>query len=307
MEDLRTRWRRHRSAYWLFACLLLLAAPLSLTSGKAAAQATTDLSGVKVAVYSGGPFVPGNNSRIALIHMFEWMAATVELIDPEEIRNGALSSYDILAVPGIPPGNTYVELLEEGMYQICQFVAHGGSYIGICGGSLFGARGYLGLFNGTLRTPIPGVAGGIHLTNVTVNHESAGPDLSNLPANYSLLYWDSGYWDGQDMSGVITITSYPENDRPGMIASRYGYGTYFLSSPHPEWEEGDPRDGTTYFDEYNDPDSEWPLMLSVARWLVDASPAPPPGPNLGLIGIAAIGVTTGAIVVVAVAVILKRR
>jgi glutamine amidotransferase-like uncharacterized protein len=267
----------------------------------------TDLSGVKVAVYSGGPFEAGNNSRIALMHMFEWMSATVELIDPEEICSGALSDYDILAVPGIPAGNTYVELLEEGMNQIRQFVANGGSYIGICGGSMFGLDGYLGLFNGTLRTQIPGIAPGIHLITMTVNHESTGPDLSELPQTYSVLYWGSGYWDAEDMSGITTVMSYPENDRPGMIASRYGYGTYFLSSPHPEWEEGGPRDGTEYFDEFNDSDSEWPLMLSVARWLVDASPAPPPGPDLGLIGIAVAGVTISVIAVAAMVVILKRR
>jgi len=286
--------------------LLLLALPLVFTDGTITAQTSTDLSGVRVAVYNGGPFEAGNNSRIALRSMFEWMAATVEMVEPEEIRNGALTSYDILVMPGIPQGTYYVELGQDGIDQIRQFVTNGGSYVGICGGSLLGTRGYLGFFNGSLQYPIPGVASGTHLTQMDVNHESTGPDLADLPATFSILYWNSGFWHADDMSGVITIASYPQNDQPGMIASRYGYGTYFLSSPHPEWEEGDPRDGTTYFDGYNDPDSEWPLMLSVATWLVDASPAPPPGPDFGIIGIVAVGITIGA-VVVGVAVFLKRR
>lgn len=308
MKYVATRWNKQRSAFYLLGCLMFLALPLVLPRGSVAAQTTTDLSGVNVAVYSGGPFEPGNNSRTALTHMFEWMGATVALISPEQIRNQELWGYDILVIPGIPPANTYVELWQEGVEQIRQFVANGGSYFGICGGSVFGMSGNLGFFDGTLRGPIPGVAGGIHLTTMAVNHESTGPDLSALPANYSLLFWDSGYWYKEDMSGVITVASYPTNGQPGMIASRYGYGTYFLSSPHPEWEEGDPRDGTAYFDEYNDPDSEWPLMLSVANWLVDASPAPPPpGPNLGLIAVAAVGVAIGAGAVVALVFILKRR
>jgi len=307
MKGTMTQRSLRVGVFCLVACLWLLTMPAVIASGRVAAQTREDLSGVRVALYNGGPIEAGNNSRIALRSMFLWMGATVEMLDPEDIRSGALMDYDILAMPGIPPATYCVELYESGMNLVRQFVANGGSYIGICGGSMFGMRGYLGLFNGSLRYPIPGVAGGTHLTTMTVNHESTGPDLADLSANFSILYWDSGYWQASDMSGVITVASYPENGQPGMIASRYGYGTYFLSSPHPEWEEGDPRDGTTYFDAYNDPDSEWPLMLRVATWLVDASPAPPPNPGLGLIGIAA-GITIGVIIVAVVVVVyLKRR
>lgn len=308
ITHIMAQWNARWSAFSLLICLMLLAVPLTLPRTSTAAPTTTDLSGVNVAVYSGGPHEPGNNSRTALMHMFEWMGASAALVSPEEIRNQALRGYDILAIPGIPPGNTYAELWQQGVDQIRQFVANGGSYFGICGGSMFGMSGYLGLFDGTLLGPIPGESGDVHLTTMTVNHESTGPDLSGLPATYSVLYWGSGYWEAEDMTGIVTIASYPVNDQPGMIASRYGYGTYFLSSPHPEWEEGDPRDGTAYFDEYNDPDSEWPLMLRVAEWLIDASPAPPPpGPNLGLVAVAAVGVAIGAGAVVALVFVLRRR
>ena len=53
-----------------------------------------------------------------------------------------------------------------------------------------------------------------------------------------------------------------------MIIFRYGLGTVFLSNPYPEYEEGNDRDGTMEFDYYNDPDSEWGLLLKISRWLV---------------------------------------
>jgi hypothetical protein len=56
-----------------------------------------------------------------------------------------------------------------------------------------------------------------------------------------------------------------------MIAFNYGNGTVFLSSPHPEYEEGNMKDGTDLWDLYSDPDSEWGLMLRICEWLLEES------------------------------------
>jgi hypothetical protein len=53
-----------------------------------------------------------------------------------------------------------------------------------------------------------------------------------------------------------------------MIAFESGDGRVFLSSPHPEYEEGNLNDGTDYFDRLNDPDSEWLFMLAITQWLL---------------------------------------
>ena len=50
-----------------------------------------------------------------------------------------------------------------------------------------------------------------------------------------------------------------------MIAFEKANGTVFLSSIHPEFEENSNRDDTDLFDEFDDPDSEWELMFSIAR------------------------------------------
>jgi hypothetical protein len=81
-----------------------------------------------------------------------------------------------------------------------------------------------------------------------------------------------------------------------MVTFEYGSGTVFLSSPHPENEEGNPRDGTDYEDELDDPDSEWNLLLTISQWLVELAGGPAPNPFSGVIII--IGVVAVVVVVV---------
>ena len=227
----------------------------------------SDLSGINVAVFGGlGALTSSTN---ALENMFLWMNASVSIVYSFQILNGTLDSYDLLAYPGGSALNYLQMLGTEGLDIIREFVRNGGSYFGICGGSLFATNFALGLFNGSYSNPINGTD--IYLTEMNVNRNSTGPDLSTEPESYLTMYWGSAYFYGDDMSNVIPICTYPSNDRPGMIAFTYGEGTAFLSSPHPEYEEGDSRDGVAQYDSMNDPDTEWNLILKVSRWLVDES------------------------------------
>ena len=159
-----------------------------------------------------------------------------------------------------------------GRNAVIDFVTRGGSFFGICGGSVFGTDSYLGLFDGYASGAVNG--SGTKLLQMIVNTNSTGPDLSVEPLTYELLYWNSGYFYSSNatyMSTVIPIVLYTQNNEPAMIACRYGNGTVFLSYPHPEYEEGSARDGEDDFDYYTDPDSEWILLLKVSLWLVEAS------------------------------------
>lgn len=40
---------------------------------------------------------------------------------------------------------------------------------------------------------------------------------------------------------------------------------------HPEYEENSDRDGTRDLDTYDNPDSEWELMLQISLWQVESS------------------------------------
>jgi len=201
----------------------------------------TGMEDVKVAIYDGGGTL--ESSKIAIDNMFAWMRARINHVNASQIREGALADYDILVMPA---GGGFGEYLQnEGVHAIRQFVEDGGSYFGICGGAAFATDAGLSLYNGTYHPAIDGY--GEFMMEMNVNRSSTGPDLSEEPESYSVFYL------------------------PCMIAFKYGAGTVFLSSPHPEYEEGNNRDGVTYFDALGDPDSEWGLLLKVCQWLVQES------------------------------------
>lgn len=254
-------------------------------------QEHNDLEGINVAVYndSGTESLP--ESYIALRNMFEWMNASVDYISVDQIQQGDLKNYDLLCMPGGDPFDYYYSLESKGKNNIRNFIRFGGSYFGICGGSIFGTENFLNIFHGTLTSPVPEIGPGIQMKNMTINRNSEDLDLFELPENCTTLYWSSGYFEAADMSKIIPITFYPENGESGMITFKYGSGTVFLSSPHPEFEENTDRDGTTRFDSYDDPDSEWDLLLQVSLWLVNTSWDVRPLIWLGIIvGVVGIGV-----------------
>ncbi len=225
----------------------------------------TGMEDVRVAIYDGGGVL--ESSKIAVDNMFAWMRANVGHVNETSIQEGALADYDMLVMPA---GGGYGEYLQSGgMDIIRQFVNDGGSYFGICGGATFATALGLSLFDGEYHPAIDGY--GEFLIEMNVNRSSTGPDLSEEPESYEIFYWNSGYYSKENMSDIIPIVTYQDNDLPCMIAFKYGTGKVFLSSPHPEFEEGTDRDGVTYFDALNDPDSEWGLLLKVCRWLIQES------------------------------------
>lgn len=231
----------------------------------------TDLSGVKVAVY-GETDNMVVSSGIALHAMFEWMNASVEYVFGEDVQEGVLEDFDILAMPGGQTGAYFATLGIDGMHNIREWIANGGSYFGICGGALFAASEYaLGLFNGSYTLAIAGEYSLLQLTTMSVNTTCSGPDLSEIPESFETLFWGSSYFIPDDRFEYIPLARYSEGDGPGMIAFEYQSGNVFLSSPHPEYEEGSMRDDTTEFDEYSDPDTEWNFLLQIAIWQFDSS------------------------------------
>ncbi|TFF68080.1 hypothetical protein EU520_00925 [Candidatus Thorarchaeota archaeon] len=300
--------KRIRAATMLILALILVSGALTLqATGESESRGTTDLEGISVAVYGGSG--AASHSARALISLFEWLNASVDMIAARNILNGELEDYDVLAYPGGSAMEYYSELGQEGLNITRSFVSDGGSYVGICGGATFACRYYLGFFNGsTGYAPYAGT--GPYLINMTVNRQCAGPDLSNLSENITTMYWGSAYFVPREGTEIHPIASYAANGEAGMLSFKHGQGTVFMSSPHPEYEEGSDRDDTAFYDHLNDPDSEWELLRRVMTWLIDESSIPPethPTESdmtailiLGSIGLA-------GIVVVIVAIIHQKR
>lgn len=242
-----------------------------------------DLSGVHVAIYEGYTSFSDprcNESKWALYHMFNWMNATVRIIDTNDINNGALYGFEIFVIPeGLGP--TLESLLgDDAMQEIRTWVADGGSYIGVRGStSLAVTRGYmegswetfdLALVNGTTYEvkDLPSYC----ITNVTINSDCFDRNHT-LSLNQLEVFFRTGrYFEANEGQEIIVVGEYSHSGLPAMIASYYGEGTVFLSSPHFEYEENGDRDGTDYMDYYDDDDSEWPFILEICHWLIDASP-----------------------------------
>lgn len=243
----------------------------------------TDLSGITVGIYEG--YITSmdfrvNESRQALTNMFTWMNASVFIFNATDLLNGCLWACEILAIPeGLGP-ITERRLTDDGLQVIREWIALGGSYIGVRGSAAMAFTGSyfegitttfdLGLVNGTSYEVEE--LNSLQMTDVAINQDCTGPDLSNMPVNQSVLFRTGRYFVPDEGQDIICIANYTHNNQPAMIAAEYGEGNLFISSPHFEYEENGDRDGTDYMDAFDDPDSEWPLLLTISRWLINSSP-----------------------------------
>jgi len=243
----------------------------------------TDLSGITVGIYEGyinsvDPRV--NESRQALYNMFTWMNATVFIFNATDLLNGCLWACEILAIPeGLGP-TLERRLTDDGLQIIREWIALGGSYIGVRGSAAMTFTG--SYFEGVTTTFDLGLVNGtsyeveeldsLQMTDVAINRECTGLDLSDMPVNMSVLFRTGRYFVPDEGQEIICIANYTHINQPAMIAAEYGDGNLFISSPHFEYEENGDRDGTEYMDDFDDPDSEWPFLLTISQWLIDSSP-----------------------------------
>ncbi|MHA1909071.1 MAG: BPL-N domain-containing protein, partial [Candidatus Thorarchaeota archaeon] len=150
----------------LVAMALMIVSPIkheTVTANSAIANTMSDLTGLNVAVYEGTTEDGAVASRTALVHLYEWMNASVDILNYTQIQNGELENYSILAMPGGNPVHYSLQLGFNGMDAIRDWVFYGGSYFGVCGGAMFACRHvtwndnptsyYLRLFNGSVNGP----------------------------------------------------------------------------------------------------------------------------------------------------------
>lgn len=284
---------------------------LALVPGRTSVEAApvgSDLSGYSVAVFSDGLAAQHNQSELALVNMFTWMNASVELVTGEDIRNGCLDEYDILAMPATSPYTFFVKMGGDGVDAFREFVMNGGSFFGVLGGNYFEWDAYFDyndcfLIDGRLNSPTEEYGYNQLVVEIDVNHDCAGPDLSEQPEKLNVTYWESGYFSGFEDDAGSVVATYSENGLPAMVAYELWNGSVFMTSVFPEFEENSDRDGASLFDHLDDSDSEWGLMLDVSKWLIESSvyttssgsgsihPAIIAGASIAVVAVAAFGLT----------------
>lgn len=202
---------------------------------------------IRVALFLDHGAHPRNNLRLALEASPD---ISVETIDGGEIRQGYLTDFDLLIVPGGSAKKQSVSMKAEGRDEVRRFVQQGGFYIGICAGAYLLTQAKdsdLGLLpldtmdkphwrrgKGTL--PIELTSRGREIFGTTETHINVlyhnGPviDASHVTANsgFEVL----GYFRGElvnkhGKAGIMVNT-------PAMFLGRFGNGWVLGISPHPE-------------------------------------------------------------------------
>lgn len=236
-----------------------------------------DKSPVRIAIYSGeGAYF---RSIKAATEMFQWMGADASRITPEEIIGGGLDDFDVLYMTGgwAVPYNR--DLRNGGLAKIRNFVRQGGGYIGVCAGAFFAAdyiywenKRYeypLDLFPGFAKGPITEIAPWPHFKLCRIHlSKTPHPITKGEPASLESLYYGGPWFDIPPGLKADVIAYYDVNRLPVMLAYEYGQGRVFLTGVHTEFEEGDERDNVRWDNGMRDPESEWPLMLNVVRWVI---------------------------------------
>ena len=243
---------------------------------------STDLDGMKIALYIGSS--TSTNSRTSMQFMFSWMNASVDILYASDISGGALSDYDMLAVPGGWAGDYNVDLAGTGITEIRNFVEDGGAFFGVCAGAYFGCDKLLweggileyplNLFEGFGIGPVEEIAVWPNraMTEIVINQTSPLIDLSGEPENHTVMYFGGPWFDIAGKEGIHSLATYAANNESAMIAFEYEDGRVFLSGPHPEAEEDSDRDNVISWDNaFDDFGSEWDMMLKVSLWLLENS------------------------------------
>lgn len=292
-----------KKAFVILFSLLLATFSCGLTFQRTSANVSAGLcheesGAIRVALYNGSGDSGAGACKAcvrAMELMFEWMGCNVTRVTFDDIINGRLDGYDVLAWPG-GDYTQYWQVGPQGRAYIQKFISDGGGYYGTCAGAWWacdymiwkadpaypppdykveGDDLNLDLFPGVAVGPIEEI-GPFHTDLVTkiniVNHDH--PITRLWPNQITVFYVGGPELLPYQGANVTVLGLYDATGTPAMVAFGYGNGRVFLTGPHPEFEEDSDRDGFPPEPGLTDPESEWPLMLNVIQWLAQRIPQP---------------------------------
>ena len=262
--------------------LLLTLGLFFITQLKARAQ---------IAIYNDGGLGVWQDGLVALEQFLQWKGISYQEVDAQFINDNHLTDqFDAICFPG---GYAYYYKLainDSGLAHIRELVASGGGYLGICAGAYFacdsivweedGLLDYpLDLFDGVAIGAIDTIAPWDNYTMTRLNLNPANP-INQYEPNYQImLYYGGPYFVAHENFSFDTIGTWDAYfDLPGAINFAYGSGRVLFLGPHPEIEEDDARDSTTFAQELDDAGSDWPFLWSAIDWLL-GQPITPPAPS----------------------------
>jgi len=193
------------------------------------------LKPIKIALYGGHGGLP-----TPYLELFSTLGFTVDFVDDNEIRAGALKSrgYDILVVPGDGSNAELITFGSEGGAMIQDFVKSGGGYISSCAGSWAAALGCVGwdpsynlqLINAKIWNVIEGVGvfkklyPGIGVMTFKIA-KTDNPVVWGIPETFNMVWWQGPIFDV--VSNVLPYASKAEG-----LVFEYAFTSSFTAAEY---------------------------------------------------------------------------
>lgn len=180
--------------------------------------------------------------------------ATITLIGPAGIREGALDDFDVVVFPGGGGGTQGGTLGEQGRENVRSFVRRGGGYLGICAGAYLATcrqDNYLKMVRAYHYRPWRRGRERVDIELTDAGRELLGPPHTEGPfdvryANGPLFFHEDGLVPDLDLPDfdVLAVfrsaSTYQDElqemmvDTPAIVSSTFHDGRLMLISPHPE-------------------------------------------------------------------------
>ncbi len=207
---------------------------------------------IEVAVLSGKGVGPSaNNLMDVLNNSADTIHTTV--LNGEDIRDGALNSFDVFIVPGGSGKKESQNLSRIGALEVKRFINGGGCYLGICAGCYLASNepDFLGLLPVGIRDRQHWFRG---MTTLPIEFTSAGEDVFGITETTAEIVYHNGpvldcrpiLDDPQLRKDLVPLAFFRGeivgrggevgvmNGSPAMVLTRYGKGLVLGISPHPE-------------------------------------------------------------------------
>lgn len=221
-----------------------------------------------------------NACVVAAEKMFQWMQFNTKRIYASDINGYNIADIDVFYFPGGESKPYMDSITETGKNYLRYMIKRGCGYIGTCAGAIFAcevqdwnnasySKKQLGVCPAIAYGPNTEIFAYPEIGMCKTNIDNTIDFIKNLPDSAWILYYNGPFFEIGEDANVYTIGSFDITGGASIIACEYGLGRVFLTSPHPEWEEDDNRDGVSYFDNYDDQGSDWPLMKSATEWCIE--------------------------------------
>jgi glutamine amidotransferase-like uncharacterized protein len=235
---------------------------------------------VDVGVYAGnGGFASGVTAASLA---FSAAGLSIRPITAEDLNEGRLKKQArALYMPGGWAEAYVTDIDAEGAASVMKFVEDGGGYVGICAGSFYAAAEIhwageslpydLDLFPGTPTGPLVEIAPWPQYVTTGITLDNTHVIAAGIPKTLTVLYYGGPAFRTREGAQVDVVARFDANGEPAVVAFEHGKGRVFLSSVHLEYDLTSAADGTEWPEMergLNDPESDWPLLQSAARWLL---------------------------------------